>query len=326
MEDLKAAEHDRHEALREATRAQVEAAKAQAAAEKARTGKEFDVVSTGGPIVVNANSRVDSAVAYGGSITLEENAVVEGDAVAMGGDVRLGKNAEIQGDAVAMGGRVILEEGARVHGEQVSLGAVLGTAAARNAMKTSLLPPMKTDAAASAEHPEGTGSRFSLPAFLVNFAFLFAVGFLMLVFAPARMKNIEASIRSQPILNGAIGVGALTLAIPVTVILCITLIGIPIALIGWLLTALAVPVAIAAVANQLGSAVPTGKLRKTQALVLAVGLIIVLLAQYVPYLGPLVLAAVIFVGLGAILRSRFGRPARGTPIIESGYVDSAAAI
>ena len=44
--------------------------------------------------------RVDNAVAYGGPVTVEEGARVEGDAVAFGGDVILKPGAVVEGDAV----------------------------------------------------------------------------------------------------------------------------------------------------------------------------------------------------------------------------------
>ena len=73
---------------------------------------------------------------------------------------------------------------------------------------------------------------------------------------------------------------------------------------------------LAAVANTLGAQIPTGKLRKTQALVLAVGLLALLLVCQVPVIGWLVLIVATVVSMGAVIRTRFGQNSRSTPMLD----------
>jgi hypothetical protein len=96
----------------------------------------------------------------------------------------------------------------------------------------------------------------------------------------------------------------------------VTLVGIPVAVMMWIALALFIPVGLAVVANAVGAKLPTGKLRKTQALVLAAGLFALLLVGQIPVLGPMVLAAAVFISLGAIIRTRFGQGGRGTPMLD----------
>ncbi len=296
------------EAMREQGQVQVDLSRAQAELERHR-------VSTGGPVTVEKGSRVDTAVAYGGPVIVEEGAVVDGDAVAFGGDVVLKKGAVVEGDAVSFGGNVVREDGSQVHGESVSMGgAGIGTAVARNVVKTQR--SQRASDAQDADEDSHSGFGRGLAAFLLQFAVFFGLGFVLMMFAPQRMKALEATIRAEPGKNGLAGFLGLLAAIPLTVMLVVTLVGIPVAMMMWVALALFVPVGVAVVANALGARLPTGKLRKTQALVLAVGLLVLLLIGQIPVLGPMVLAVSVFVSLGAIIRTRFGQGTRGTPMLD----------
>ncbi|MFZ5441064.1 MAG: hypothetical protein ACOZQL_13735, partial [Myxococcota bacterium] len=294
------AEREKADALREQAQAQAELHR-----EMARHR-----VSTGGPVTVEKDTHVDTAVAYGGPVVVEENAVVDGDAVAFGGDVVLKKNAVVNGDAVSFGGNVVRDEGAVVHGETVSMGGSgIGSTVAHNVVKTKRV--VQEDADDDSSFGRG------LAGFLVQFAVFFGLGFVVMMFAPQRMKALEGTITSEPGKNALAGFLGLLASIPLTAALAVTIIGIPVAILMWLAAGLAVPVGFAAVANTLGMKLPTGRLRKTQALVLALGLLVLLLVTRIPVLGPILLSGALFVSLGAIIRTRFGQPPRGTPMIDT---------
>ena len=301
------AEREKAEAMRDQGQAQADLSRAKAELERHR-------VSTGGPVTVEKGSHVDTAVAYGGPVIVEEDAVVDGDAVAFGGDVILKKGAIVEGDAVSFGGSVVKGEGSEVHGESVSMGGSgIGTAVARNVIKTQRTARV-TEAQDSEEPNAGFGR--GLAKFLLEFAALFGLGFMMMMFAPQRMKALEATIKAEPAKNGMAGLlGALAL-FPLTLILIVTLVGIPVALVMWAALPLVGTIGLAAVANVVGSRMPTGKLRKTQALVLAVGLFAMLLSMQVPVLGVLVFLVAAAISFGAIIRTRFGQSSRGTPMLD----------
>ena len=277
-----------------------------------------DAVNTG-PLTVKENDVVDSAVSYGGPVSVRPNAVVQGDAVAFGGDVELFENAVVNGDAVAFGGRVIKHENAVVHGEEVSMGSSKLAGLFVKGLKDADVAKHENKAKA---HDDKEGA--SVAAFFLQFAGLFGLGFVLMLFAPQRMKQLETTIRREPIVNGVVGFLGMLALIPMTIILAVTLVGIPVAALMWLSMFFFVPVGLAATANVLGQAVPTGKLRKTQALVLAVGLLALLLVSKIPVLGAIVLATVICVAMGAIIRTRFGQPTRGLPIPDRATQPTAA--
>lgn len=308
-QELAEAKREEAQAMAEHARAQAEVARAQAEVLKQRVG-------TGGPVHVEKGTVVDTAVAYGGPVVVEEGAIVEGDAVSFGGDVILEKDALVRGDAVAFGGSVVKGEGAEVRGDAVNFGGTgLGSAMARSMVKTQRAQDV-TSSSDGAKSSGGSAAGNRVAAFLLQFAVLFGLGFLMTMFAPQRMKAIEANIRAEPVKNGLAGFLGLLAAIPATVLLVLTLVGIPVAIVLWPAIAFFIAVGLVAIANRLGTVLPTGRMRKTQALVLAVGTLALMLVSLIPVLGKMAVGAAAFIGLGAIIRTRFGQQSRGTPIFD----------
>lgn len=300
---------DAREQLEDLSDAQEDAAAAKVELDEAQAELQRHRVSTGGPLTVAKGERVDNAVAYGGPVTIEEGARVEGDAVAFGGDVVLKPGAVVEGDAVSFGGTVVREAGAIVEGQTVSMGgSTLGSVVARSVVKG--------ERAAKRVEADRENDGFSLPTFLVQFAALFGLGFVLLVLAPQRMKLMENSINAELTKNGVVGVLGVIALVPLTLLLCVTIIGIPVALLMWMLLALAVPAGVALVANVLGTRLPTGRLRKTQAIALALGVLVLLVAFHIPVLGVLTAMGVISVALGAMIRTRFGQTSRGLPMVD----------
>jgi hypothetical protein len=70
----------------------------------------------------------------------------------------------------------------------------------------------------------------------------------------------------------------------------------------------------AAAASELGLRLPFFKTRKTQAIVLATGLVVLLLLKAIPVAGPLMIFLLSMVIFGALIRTRFGSaPRLGIP-------------
>jgi hypothetical protein len=280
----------------------------------ARAHAEFERnrVSAGGPVRVEKGTHVDTAVAYGGPVIVEEDAVVAGQVVAFGGDVILKENAVVEGDAVSFGGSVIRGENSVVRGETVSMGGTgLGSAISKGMVKTQRIAEKKT------EHSDDSSFGNRIALFLLQFSLFFGLGFLLMMFAPGRMKAIEATLRAEPARNGIAGTLAMFATIPATLLLTVTIIGIPVMVAMWFLVLCSLPVGMAVVANAVGTALPTGRVRKTQALVLAAGLAVLLMLAHIPVLGPVALSLAMLVSFGAIIRTRFGQPPRGTPVLDS---------
>ncbi|NOK38235.1 polymer-forming cytoskeletal protein, partial [Corallococcus exercitus] len=345
-EEARQAREEAREEARQAREEAMQAAKEEAAATKERVREELrnfrdsfkqkkgkrgtrDVVARGQNLEVKEGESVESAVVYGGNLivkgTVEDDAVafggnleiqghVEGDAHAFGGNVILGPNAQVDGDVSAFGGQVQKAEGARVEGSlEAFSGAGLGSLVAgeisrgMHDVKHHDAPAEDTDD--DDDHDTGGG----LASFILQFALLFGLGFLGQMFFPARMKELGDEIRANPRRNAFVGfVGALAL-IPLTVVLCVTLVGIPVAFALLVASMLGTALGYAAIASELGTRLPVLRGKKTQAVVLALGLGLILLISHIPVLGFLLNLFLIPLAFGSVIRTRFGYRGRGMP-------------
>ncbi|TSC26757.1 polymer-forming cytoskeletal protein [Corallococcus sp. Z5C101001] len=289
-----------------------------------------DVVARGQNLEVKQGESVESAVVYGGNLivrgTVEGDAVafggnleihgrVDGDAHSFGGNVILGPDAEVDGDVSAFGGQVQKADGANVSGSLESFGGAGLGRMLSGEIKRGLRDSRSHDAPArdNDDDDDHDGGGSSLAWFILEFALLFGLGFLGQMFFPARMKELGEEIRARPNKNLFVGVlGSLAL-IPLTVVLCVTLIGIPVALALLIASTLGTALGYAALASELGTHLPVMRGRKTQALVLALGLGILLVVSHIPVVGILLNLLLIPLAFGAVIRSRFGYRPPGMP-------------
>jgi hypothetical protein len=258
-----------------------------------------------GSVTVPEGQTVDSAVAFGGSLTV--NGTVEGDATAFGGNVHLGPHANVKGKAIAFGGSVVREDGAQVGGQQLSFGdRHVGSVLAEGLREG--VANVQTEPEISDSHPM---SRIAF--FLMEFVLCFGLGFLFLMFVPQPMKQIEGELRRDWLRCGATGFLGTLAVVPLSLLLLISVVGILVLPVLWVGLVLAVCMGYTAIANEIGIKVPVLRGKKTQATVLAVGTVVLLLVSRLPVLGPLALILVGMLGLGAIIRTRFGTRSRGLP-------------
>ena len=285
-----------------------------------------DVVARGRSLEVKEGESVESAVVYGGNLTVagdvEDDAVVfggnlevtghvGGDAHAFGGNVVLGPGAVVEGDVSSFGGSVLKQDGATVEGSTESFGGANIARLVAGEIKENLKQVKKHDSDDDDERKEHGGR--GIASFLLTFAMLFGMGFLGQLFLPARMKELGAEIRAQPVRSGLVGVlGAMAL-IPTLVVLCVTIIGIPLAFALLVVAPLATALGITAAASELGTRLPVMRGRKTQAMVLALGLLLLLVVGRIPVLGPIVLTFTSLMAFGAVIRTLFVRRPRGMP-------------
>ena len=264
-------------------------------------------VSVTGNYTVEEGQEACDVVVFGGN--LEVLGHVKVDVAVYGGNIHLGSDAEVQGDVVAFGGDVTTDEGAEIHGEQMSIGS------GGNGMMTKGAKVIQRVASAHSSGSSGSTLSWKLPKLLLEFACFFALSFIFLMFAPARMKQIEAEVKRDPVKCGLAGLVGSVALVPMSVMLFVLIIiGWPFLAVLWLLTLLGVGMGATAIAAEIGNRLPVLKsTRKTQAAVLALGIGVLLLVELIPYLGPLILTAVAMVSLGAVIRTRFGGKPQGYP-------------
>lgn len=184
--------------------------------ERTRSG---NIMRVGSDIEIEEEQTVvGDVLAVGGDIRVAGH--VEGDVVAMGGDVHLAETARVDGDVVCMGGRLSEDDGAIVGGQRV-------TAAGRDRLKR-----IHIDADTHRRAGDVTGEMVWLILSL-----LLAWGLAGL--APGRTGAAMRTMREEAGPSALTGFVALMLSVPsiiaislLAALLCITIIGIPLAIAG----------------------------------------------------------------------------------------------
>jgi hypothetical protein len=189
-----------------------------------------DVVQVGHDVVIERGEHVlGHVIAMGGNVTVK--GVVEDDVVAMGGDVYVEDGAIVRGDAVSLGGQVHKSKSATVLGSNVTVGG---------------LPKAFFDFRSLGLI--GNGMQFLTRLF--KLVFWLIVGWVVVMASTERSRRVLEAIESHPFASAGWGfVGLLALA-PLTVavvlaavLLVVTIIGIPVAVLLLLGYVLAVCVA-----------------------------------------------------------------------------------
>ena len=148
---------------------------------------------------------------------------------------------------------------------------------------------------------------------VAKFGVMLLLGFLLVTFFPRRVEAVAASLLANPgtsVLAGLLGLLAQPL---LSLLLVVTIVGIPLLVVQALGIGVAYLMGVTAVAVLIGRALPAVVHRGTGILQLAVGLWLVMLAFAVPYLGWLLWATLVMATFGAVLRTRFGQ----TPVLET---------
>lgn len=281
-----------------------------------RGGEESaSLVRFGEDIIVEVDDVVDgSVVAFGGDVVVRGR-ILE-DVVSFGGDVTLEGGAVVEGDAAAFGGTIERLAGSELLGEEVDVAFVPADVEA----------PFRRS---------GGGRTFWLLLILSAYLFLGLAGLASEWTLPDRVRRMSEHARAALWSSFFAGVAVQVLFGPALVLLCVTIIGIPVAVLLPVAYVAAQIVGFLAVVAALGARFSDGSLESRAAWIramlsglgsiAAVTLSAVLLAglsQPLAGIGKLlVLSAVVghwtvaTIGLGAVAVSRFGRraPRRGGP-------------
>lgn len=232
------------------------------------------------------------AVAIWGSVDVEAGAVVEGSVAAIGGSVNVAPGAVVLGDGVAILGSLDVERGGQVLGEhvQVGLGKLLSRKSESKAGLFSRLGP------------------FGLFPSLATFALFYLLGLGALHLWPERVRAVGAVLLGAPVKSFFVGFLCWLLLVPVVVLLCISLVGIALLPLLPLVFLASIGLGLAGLALRIGERLPTGPGQTfVPPAALGMGLLVILLASFVPWLGTPLLVLLQFVALGAVVSSRFGR-------------------
>jgi hypothetical protein len=179
-------------------------------------GKSGNIMRVGSDIHIETDQVVvGDVMAVGGDITVDGH--VEGDVVAMGGDVYVHSGGRVDGDVVCMGGELHEDEGAVIGGQRVT--------ASRQSKH------------ARARRTTGDGDSHRGAGALVWLIITLGIAWAFAGLAPGRTARAIDVLKREPGTSAVTGMLAAMLAVPSIValcllvaLLCITIIGIPLAI------------------------------------------------------------------------------------------------
>ncbi len=190
-----------------------------------------DLVVFGGKITIEEGATVQgSIVIFGGSSAI--NGTVTGDLLLFGGECQLGEKALVQGDLLAMGGDLHRAEGARVEGQERREPALRLPLSPelpwRQAWQTNLWSSMMRPA--------------QIAFGVVGQAILLGLLALVLtLFLQPQMEQVAKTITSRPLIAGGAGLLTVIVAPIVAILMLLTILLIPLVplvalamVVGWL--------------------------------------------------------------------------------------------
>ena len=242
-----------------------------------------------GSVIVLEKQVVENAISFGGNVTVSPNAKVVDTAIAFGGDVLLQKGARVEGDAYSFGGKIVQEPGAIITGERATFSDRYGMMDNRGRHRNSFF----------------VNYFFSTIFRICAAIFAGILGLILLQTNPQFIPNLAIKLRQHTGLAALWGIGTIVAFVFVTVLLAITLIGIP------LIPLLILTVAITALVGSLGVALFVGQalLRNRNGSLrqqFLVGLLTLSVLSLIPFFGGLVVFLINLFGLGIIVLSQFG--------------------
>jgi hypothetical protein len=286
------------------------------------------VPDLGPGLVVGQSYRLDSGetlntdlTVIGGNANIHENSTVNGDVVVIGGNVTI--DGRVNGDLSVMGGSVFLDDNAEIQGSVESLGGTVQRASGAVVEGQDMGNRGDSRRITTVRNPAFNISFEPVTATLMAIFQALALAALAIVinlFAPRPMERTGLSAAAQPVTSG--GVGCLTIL--VLLVMAITIILLPISLLGFLVVGVAALFGWAALGLIFGRRLSVWLNQSWSDPVNAgVGtLTLSLLASLlniIPCVGWVISFVVGLVALGAVVLSRFGTQLYSGPAAPASY-------
>ena len=258
-------------------------------------------VIAGGTIIINAPVSGDVFVA-GGQILV--NSDIEGKIVAAGGDIDLrgdAKNAVIAGGNINIHSTSVISRDAVITGGNVSnAGKIIGnlTVRADNFQNTGSAGSVDFE---KSEGLQGLQRVMNIFSILMTVGFLI-IGIILLKLFPAQFFIVEEEVRKSPVKNTLVGFVLIIASIILIILLAVTIIGFPVALIMGMLFITALMLSTLFVSFTVGrKIVDLFKFKTHDILIFLFGFVILSLLFRIPYAGVLIGIVAISLGFGAII-------------------------
>lgn len=252
----------------------------------------------------------------GGTATLDEGSTMTGDVILIGGTLTV--NGTVNGDFIAIGGAVNIEDTADINGNISLIGATIKKS-----------PLAEINGEITEQSPKFFDFNLSDPK-AINFPFtaktslltrmlqaslqalaMAALAVILGLLLPQQIKRVADTISKEPLVTGGVGLLSVVVAPILLVLLTITVILIPVTILGTLLVGLAVLFGWIAIGFEIGQRLAI-LFKTTWHPSISAGIGVLLLglvtgfATLIPCIGWLIGVIVAILGLGAVVISRFG--------------------
>ena len=243
----------------------------------------------------------------GGQVDLKPGSRLNGSLYVLGGSVKAA--GEISGDVSILLGELSLTQDALIRGSLSVGGGVL-----QRASQAQILGGTITSSAGQIPDPQRRSTRSlanRLASILIESPILAALAYLAVHRFPRQIANIEHSASNYTLLCGSLGLLTWFVGISLLVLMAFTILLIPVTLVGIGILLLATAFGAIPFALLLGRwTAQRLKWKLTRAGKAAAGMVllvsIVELSQLIPWIGALPALALMLVGFGAVLLTRFG--------------------
>jgi hypothetical protein len=281
------------------------------------TGCASTSIQTGELVIGDSSYRLENGdvldtnlTVIGGNATLDEGSTVNGDVTVIGANMAI--DGKVNGSVSVLGGYVYLNDHAQVTGELVTLGGTVHRSAQAKVLgkttsgKSNGIPLMRVLPVNMTFDPV-TGPLMSFFRALA----LAALAIVLQLFAAPLMGHTGRTILAQPIASGGIGLLTVVIAPVLIIILAITIILIPLSLLGILALGIAFLFGWLCLGLVRGRQLAAWlKLSWSEPVSAGIGTLALSLLSsmltLIPCLGWLVNALVGLIGLGAAILTRFG--------------------
>ncbi|HEX6305271.1 MAG TPA: hypothetical protein VFZ76_13850 [Anaerolineales bacterium] len=283
-------------------------------------GFSDDRVITGGTFTLEDGETQDgNLVIFGGAVTLEDGSHVTGNVALLGGTIEI--DGSVGGSVVGIGGVVSLGSTAVVDGDLTTMAASLNReegAQVRGNVTSGFPSPPDFSTPGRVTVPDVPNVEVQVAPILNVMWFFFrtflwaALAVLLMMFLPDHIERTATTIIRQPVLAGGVGLLTTIVAPLLLVGIAITIILIPVSLVGFLILAIAWFVGRIAIGYEIGRRfAETANQDWPPAVAAGAGTFILTFVidgadALIPCVGWLIPALVGIVGLGGILLSRFG--------------------
>jgi hypothetical protein len=251
---------------------------------------DTSIVKIGSDVTIEKGQKIHSVVAIGGQITV--SGAVEKSVVAIGGSVVLTKTAVVKGNVVSLGGVIVIARDAEVRGDLTEINS------------SNLYETLTTALSSEWEGWSWIFAVISLSIFLV----ILVLALLIAALLPKPVRIVSEAIHENTFKVILCGILGLILIAPLALLLTISVVGIALIPLEVIVVVCSVLLGFIAVGRIIGGKALRLFKRPNPGIVRETfwGLVILWLIGWIPYIGWMVKAIAIVIGLGATLVTRFG--------------------